>query len=199
MNKIFNELLERFPCLECCSDEIISAFNIMKNGFLKGGKLLCCGNGGSAADCEHIVGELMKGFLSARTVTDADIPEDLRENLQGSLPAISLPSQSAIISAFSNDVAPDMVYAQLTLGYGQKNDLLIGISTSGNSKNIVNAVRVAKAKGLKTIALTGKKESMLSSLCDVTIKAPETETFKVQEYHLPIYHYLCAEVEKQMF
>ena len=196
---MLNELIQRYPMLGEIKGDIENALYLMLNCYKSGGKILLCGNGGSAADCEHIVGELMKGFLSARIVTDADIPEDLRENLQGSLPAISLPSQSAIISAFSNDVAPDMVYAQLTLGYGQKNDLLIGISTSGNSKNIVNAVRVAKAKGLKTIALTGKKESMLSSLCDVTIKAPETETFKVQEYHLPIYHYLCAEVEKQMF
>ena len=196
---MLNELIQRYPKLGEIKGDIENALSLMLNCYKSGGKILLCGNGGSAADCEHIVGELMKGFLSARTVTDADIPEDLRENLQGSLPAISLPSQSAIISAFSNDVAPDMVYAQLTYGYAKENDLLIGISTSGNSKNIVNAVRVAKAKGLKTIALTGKKESMLSSLCDVTIKAPETETFKVQEYHLPIYHYLCAEVEKQMF
>jgi len=196
---MINELIKRYPALEQIRDDIQKALDLMLTCYKNGGKILLCGNGGSAADCEHIVGELMKGFMSKREVTDERIPQDLRCNMQGSLPAISLPSQSGIISAFSNDVAPDMVYAQLTYGYAKENDLLIGISTSGNSKNIVNAVKVAKAMGVKTMALTGKNESELSKLCDVTIKAPETETFKVQEYHLPIYHYLCAEVEKQLF
>ena len=196
---MINELIKRYPALEQIRDDIQKALDLMLSCYKNGGKILLCGNGGSAADCEHIVGELMKGFMSERKLTDERIPKDLRCNMQGSLPAISLPSQSGIISAFSNDVAPDMVYAQLTYGYAKENDLLIGISTSGNSKNIVNAVKVAKAMGVKTMALTGKNESLLSSLCDVTVKAPETETFKVQEYHLPIYHYLCAEVEKQMF
>lgn len=196
---MINELIKRYPALEQIRDDIQKALDLMLTCYKNGGKILLCGNGGSAADCEHIVGELMKGFMSRREVTDERIPQDLRCNMQGSLPAISLPSQSGIISAFSNDVAPDMVYAQLTYGYAKENDLLIGISTSGNSKNIVNAVKVAKAMGVKTMALTGENESLLSSLCDVTVKAPETETFKVQEYHLPIYHYLCAEVEKQLF
>jgi len=196
---MINELIKRYPALEQIRDDIQKALDLMLTCYKNGGKILLCGNGGSAADCEHIVGELMKGFMSKREVTDERIPQDLRCNMQGSLPAISLPSQSGIISAFSNDVAPDMVYAQLTYGYAKENDLLIGISTSGNSKNIVNAVKVAKAMGVKTMALTGKNESELPKLCDVTIKAPETETFKVQEYHLPIYHYLCAEVEKQLF
>ena len=171
----------------------------MIDTYKNGGKVLVCGNGGSAADCEHIVGELMKGFLSKREVTDNRIPEELRKNLQGALPAISLPSQSAILSAFINDVEPDMMYAQLVYGYAKENDLVIGISTSGNSKNVVNAIEVARCMGVKTLSLTGSKESKLSDNSDVTICVPETETYKVQELHLPVYHYLCAEVEKEMF
>ncbi len=196
---MLNDLIKRYPALSEISDDIKKAADLMLECYKNNGKILVCGNGGSAADCEHIVGELMKGFMMERKLSDERIPRDLRENLQGALPAISLPSQSAIISAFANDVEPDFVYAQLTYGYAKENDLLIGISTSGNSKNVVNAVKVAKAMGVKTLALTGKNESLLSGLCDVTIKAPETETFKIQEYHLPIYHYLCAEIEKQLF
>ena len=158
-----------------------------------------CGNGGSAADSEHIVGELMKGFLKKRKVTDERIPKYLRENIQGALPAISLPSQCAILSAFVNDVESDMMYAQLVYGYAKENDLVIGISTSGNSKNIVNAVEVAKCIGIKTLSLTGENESRLSELSDVTVRVPETETFKIQELHLPIYHYLCAYAEREFF
>ena len=196
---MLNDLIKRYPALNEIRCDIKNAVELMLECYNNKGKILVCGNGGSAADCEHIVGELMKGFMSKRLLTDEKIPAELRNNLQGSLPAISLPSQSAIISAFANDVEPDFVYAQLTYGYANKNDLLIGISTSGNSKNIVNAVKVAKAIGVKTMALTGKNESELSKLCDVTIKAPETETYKIQEYHLPIYHYLCAEIENKLF
>ena len=198
-NSCSNELLQRYPELEACIDDVDRAGKIIKDTYKNGGKILVCGNGGSAADCEHIVGELMKGFLLKRTVEDECIPEDLRKNLQGALPAISLPSQSAILSAFANDVEPDMVYAQLVYGYANENDLLIAITTSGNSKNIVYSARVAKAKGAKVLGFTGAKESNLSEIADVTIKAPETETYKIQEYHLPIYHYLCAEVEKHFF
>ena len=158
-----------------------------------------CGNGGSAADSEHIVGELMKGFLSHRKVSDDRIPKSLSKYLQGALPAISLPSQCAILSAFINDVEPDMMYAQLVYGYAREGDLVIGLSTSGNSRNIVNAVEVAKCVGARTLALTGEKESKLSEMATVTIRVPETETYKVQELHLPVYHYLCAETEKEMF
>lgn len=192
-------LTDRYPQLMQCMDDIENAKQLIIETYKKGGKVLVCGNGGSAADSEHIVGELMKGFLSKRTVTDERIPKGLRENLQGALPAISLPSQAAIISAFANDVEPDMVYAQLVYGYAQENDLLIGLTTSGNSKNVVYAARVAKAKGANVIGLTGEKKSKLSEIADVTIKAPDTETYKIQEYHLPIYHYLCAEAEKYFF
>lgn len=193
------ELLERYPCLSVCREDIEKASRLICNTYKNGGKVLVCGSGGSAADSEHIVGELMKGFLKKREVTDDRIPESLRKNMQGSLPAISLPSQCAVLSAFANDVDPDMMYAQLVYGYAEKNDLVIGISTSGNSKNVVNAVEVAKCMGIKTLSLTGEKESRLSELSDITVKVPETQTYRVQEVHLPVYHYLCAYVENFMF
>lgn len=192
-------LYERYPELDVCKEDIENARLLLIDTYRKGGKVLVCGNGGSAADSEHIVGELMKGFLSKRPVTDARIPEELRCRLQGALPAISLPSQSAILSAFINDVDPEMMYAQLVYGYANENDLVIGLSTSGNSKNIVNAIEVAKCVGARTLCMTGSKESKLSELSDVTIRVPATETYQVQEYHLPVYHYLCAEVERARF
>ena len=192
-------LYEKYTALEVCREDIEKALELILHTYQNGGKVLVCGNGGSAADSEHIVGELMKGFLLKRPVTDERIPERLRMGLQGSLPAISLPSQCAILSAFINDVDPEMMYAQLVYGYAKENDLVIGLSTSGNSKNVVNAIEVAKCLGIKTLSLTGKKESKMSELSDVTIRVPETETYKVQEYHLPVYHYLCAEVERILF
>ncbi len=194
-----DSLLKRYPELDFCKNDIENALKLIIDTYKKGGKVLVCGNGGSAADSEHIVGELMKGFMLKRTVTDKRIPEHLRQGLQGVLPAISLPSQVAVLSAFINDCEADMMYAQLVYGYATDKDLVIGLSTSGNSKNIVNALEVAKAVGAKTLAMTGKNESKLSSLCDVTIKVPETETYKIQELHLPVYHYLCASVESEMF
>ena len=192
-------LYERYPALECCREDIEKALSLMIDTYKNGGKILICGNGGSASDSEHIVGELLKGFMLKRPVTDERIPEHLRKGLQGSLPAISLPSQSAILSAFINDVDPEMMYAQLVYGYTKPEDLVIGLSTSGNSKNVVNALEVAKCVGAKTLAMTGERESKMSELADVTIKVPETETYKVQEYHLPVYHHLCAEVESYFF
>lgn len=194
-----NELLSRYPQLDECKDDIKKALDLILDTYRNGGKILVCGNGGSAADSEHIVGELMKSFLKKREVTDVRIPEHLRKNLQGALPAISLPSQSAILSAFLNDVEPDMIYAQLVYGYAKENDLVIGISTSGNSKNIVNAVETANCMGVKTLSLTGKNESMLSKISTVTVRVPETETYKIQELHLPVYHYLCAAAENIFF
>ncbi len=196
---MLNELLMRYPVLDKCKEEIENALKLIIDTYKNGGKVLVCGNGGSAADSEHIVGELMKGFMLKREVRDERIPEDLRKNLQGALPAISLPSQSAILSAFINDVEPDMMYAQLVYGYATENDLLICLSTSGNSKNCVNAAQVAKSVGSKVLSLTGQNKSKLSDISDCTVRVPETETFKVQEYHLPIYHYLCAMTEKYFF
>lgn len=192
-------LMQRYPVLEECRKDIENALELLIETYKRGGKVLICGNGGSASDSEHIVGELMKGFLSMRPVTDERIPEHLRKGLQGALPAISLPSQCAILSAFINDVDPEMMYAQMVYGYAKEGDLVIGLSTSGNSKNVVNAVEVAKAVGAKAISMTGHRESKLSSLSDVTIRVPEIETYKIQELHLPVYHYLCAGVEKYFF
>ena len=193
------ELISRYPMLDKCRADIEKALALMTETYKSGGKILVCGNGGSAADSEHIVGELMKGFLLKRPVSDKRIPENIRANLQGALPAVSLPSQCAVLSAFINDVDPEMMYAQLVYGYAGKNDLVVGISTSGNSKHVVNAIATAPAMGVKTLSLTGERESRLSELSDVAIRVPETETYKVQELHLPVYHYLCAGVEKEFF
>jgi D-sedoheptulose 7-phosphate isomerase len=177
--------------------------------YTSGGKILLCGNGGSCCDCEHIVGELMKGFMLKRTPKKefsdimkslyGEVGEGMADKLQGAIPAISLPSQASLVSAFSNDVDASMVYAQLVYGYARPGDTVVGLTTSGNSKNVVNAFKVAKAMGVKTVALTGNKPSMCDEVCDCVIKAPESETFKVQEYHLPIYHWLCAEMENKIF
>lgn len=205
---MLNELINRYPALEVIKEELKKAVDLMEKVVRDGGKILVCGNGGSCSDGDHIVGELMKGFLSMRPVNNNFTdklkelyPNDyeyLKTNLQETVPAISLNSHPALSSAFANDVNADMVYAQLAYGYGNEGDLLIGISTSGNSKNVVNAVKIAKAKGLFTMAFTGQKPCLLD-MCDVVLKAPDTETFKIQEYHLPIYHYLCAELEKRLF
>ncbi len=196
---MLKELIERYPQLKECEGQIKSAMEIIRDTYKNGGKILVCGNGGSCSDSEHIVGELMKGFKSLRKVTDERIPEDLRCGLQGALPAISLPSQTGVLSAFINDVDPEMMYAQLVYGYATEKDLFIGLSTSGNSKNVVNAARVAKAVGAKAMAMTGAKESKLSEICDACIRVPETETYKIQELHLPVYHYLCAQIEEEVF
>lgn len=206
---IFEKFLNDNPKLEICSDSILEAFNILKNCYKNGSKVLICGNGGSAADSEHIVGELMKGFIKKRALPYSDInnlrkayPEEwqyLADNLQGALPAISLVSQSALSTAFANDVSPDMVYAQLVYGYHKNGDVLIGLSTSGNSKNVVNAIKVAKAFDMLVIGFTGETGGIMHNLCDVTITVPARETYKVQEYHLPIYHVLCAMIEAEFF
>lgn len=203
------DLYERYPSLKACKEDIEQALSLMIATYENGGKILVCGNGGSCADSEHIVGELMKGFLLKRKVDEQILGklenlgyEDagfIANHLQGALPAISLPSQSAILSAYANDVSSEMAYAQLTYGYCGEKDLFIGISTSGNSKNVVYAAKVAKMMGAKTLALTGQKESDLSAICDVTIRVSETETYKVQELHLPVYHYLCAMTESKFF
>jgi len=206
---ILADLIQRYPPLKACGEEIGRACLLLINSYQNGGKLLICGNGGSAADADHIVGEMMKGFKLRRNLpqsqcdrlTDA-FPEDgcyLANHLQGALPAISLIGQTALSSAFVNDVAADMVFAQQVFGYGKPGDVLMGLSTSGNSKNVVNAVKVAKAFGLKTISLTGISGGAIKGLCDVTIQAPATETFQIQEYHLPVYHALCAATEAEFF
>ncbi len=196
---MMNELLMRYPALEECHHAINLALDLIIDTYKRKGKILVCGNGGSASDSEHIVGELMKGFLLRREVSDPSIPYELSSKLQGALPAISLVSQSAILSAYINDVEPDMMYAQLVYGYAEAKDLLICLSTSGNSKNCVNAAKVAKCVNAKVLSLTGMNDSALSDISDVCIQVPETETYKIQELHLPVYHYLCAAAEKYFF
>ena len=196
---MLDELIHRHPKLNICKNDIIDARDAIIACYKAGGKLLLCGNGGSSADCDHIVGELMKGFMRKRRVSDDRLPKDIAQYLQASLPAISLSSQSAALSAYINDVDASTVYAQLLYGYARSNDLFIGISTSGNSENVVNAAAVAKAIGITSIALTSERSSKLSEICDISIRVPENETYKVQELHLPVYHYLCASVEEYFF
>lgn len=187
----------------------MEAKNALIGCFEKGGKLLLCGNGGSCADCDHIVGELMKGFRSKRPLSDekkaqlrsrySDIDDNVMDKLQNALPAISLPSFTALNTAYANDVDPQLMYAQGVFGLAAENDVLIAISTSGNSKNVVEAAKVAKALGIRVIALTGGSGGMLGKLADICICVPETETYKVQELHLPVYHSLCEEIETYFF
>jgi len=192
-------LLQRYPQLNGCKEAIEEALQLMIDTYRQGGKILVCGNGGSASDSEHIVGELMKGFLLPRKVTDERISEDLRDKLQGALPAIALGSHQALMTAFLNDVDADMIYAQQVYGYADEKDLVIGITTSGNSRNVVNAIRVAADLGVKTLALTGASGGRVEEYATVTVKVPATETYQIQEYHLPVYHYLCAKTEEAFF
>lgn len=206
---MLNELMNRYPQLEVCKEDIVNAVNMIIECYEKGGKLLICGNGGSCADSDHIVGELMKGFLKLRPLGDEKktemkkncdlIDDEFLSKLQGGLPAISLVSLNSLNSAFCNDVDPELIYAQSVLGLAKENDILIGLSTSGNSKNVFAAVKVAKALGVKVIGLTGNKGGKLKEYSDIAICVPESETFKIQELHLPIYHYLCAAVEEHFF
>lgn len=194
-----NDLIARYPSLYSCKDDISLAVDLIVTTYKNGGKVLLCGNGGSAADCDHIAGELLKGFLSKRKVDDENIPEELRSKLQGSLGAISLPSLTAALTASLNDLDPAIAYAQLLHGLGKCGDLLIAISTSGNAENVCNAAILARAKGLKVLSLTGETGGKLATLADTAIKVPESETYKIQELHLPTYHYICAEAERILF
>ena len=206
---MINELLNRYSSLCECKEDIVKAAKAIIECYENGGKLLLCGNGGSCADCEHIVGEMMKGFLKKRPLNDSKkaelkskcdlVDDELLSKLQCGLPAVAIPSINALNSAFCNDVDPALVYAQPLMSLAKENDILIGISTSGNSKNVFGAVKVAKALGIKVIGLTGKKGGKLKETADICICAPETETFKIQELHLPIYHYICAAVEEHFF
>ena len=202
-------LQQRYPDIESCIPSVAEAYHVLRTTFSSGGKLLICGNGGSASDSDHIVGELMKGFelkrpiganLRARlTQIGQERGAYLADRLQGALPTISLSSHAALSTAISNDVAGDMVFAQQVLGYGQKGDALIGISTSGNSANILNALHVAQALEFNTIGLTGKSGGAMRSLCHTTICVPYERTLEIQERHLAIYHALCLMLEQDFF
>lgn len=204
-----NLLLSRYPALSCCRQEILSAFELLRDTYTQNGKVLACGNGGSASDAAHIVGELMKSFARHRDIGIAReklfhaLPREdaqyMADRLEGALSAVSLHGEVALVSAFSNDVAPDLIYAQQVLGLGRPGDTLIALSTSGNSANVVRAVQAAHALGLHTIGLAGQGGGKLAAWCDVCIRVPETETFRVQELHLPIYHALCLMLEDAFF
>lgn len=209
LKKHVDLLIERYPQLNVIENDIIEAYLILEESYVNGGKLLVAGNGGSAADSEHIVGELMKGFKNPRELNeeqrknlvsiDNELGEVLANNLQGTIPAIALDGHLALTTAYMNDCEPLLCFAQQVNGFGKKEDVFLGISTSGNSKNILYAAVTAKAKGMKVIGLTGEKESKLSKMADVCIKAPQTETYMIQEYHLPIYHCLCLMLEDRFF
>lgn len=204
-----DHLVGRYPVLEACREEIAGAYRLLKSCYERGGKLLIAGNGGSAADAEHIAGELMKRFKIPRPVdaafaeklrsVDAQRGEKLAKNLERSLMAIPLVAHEALTTAYINDVDGLGVFAQQLFGYGRRGDVFLGISTSGNSENILNAAVVAKALGIHVIGLTGANGGKLASLAELTMRVPETETYKVQELHLPVYHCLCLMLEEEFF
>lgn len=205
---IFEKLYKDYPALSANKTDIKKAYRLLLSCAESDSFVYCCGNGGSAADSEHITGELMKGFILRRPLSaeekarfsEIEGGEEIASKLQKGIRCISLVSQSGVISAFANDVDPSLVFAQQVYAYAKsENDVLIALSTSGNSLNIVNAVKAARAAGIKTISITGEKESKLSALSDVTIKLPTTVTYEVQELTLPVYHALCAAVEAAMF
>lgn len=203
------QLIWRYPVLKANEKEIRQLCDAVISCYKKGGKLLVCGNGGSCADAEHIVGELMKGFLKKRELSEkklsqmiTDVPELATlgvDKLQQGLPAIALNSGVALTTAFANDCDPDLIYAQQVLGLGKKGDVFLGISTSGNAKNVFAAAAVAKSMGITTIALTGKTGGKLKEVCDISVVVAEDETYMIQELHLPVYHALCATVEEYFF
>lgn len=204
-----DELVSRYASLESERKNIEEAYFILKESYQNGGKLLVAGNGGSASDAEHIVGELMKGFVKQRKVSeeyaqrlidaDAELGKELADKLQGALPAIALVDHVALSTAYLNDVDPMLGFAQQVNGYGKAEDVFLGISTSGNSQNILYACAAARAKGMKIIGLTGRDGGKLKEAADVAIVVPETETFKIQELHLPVYHALCLMLEESFF
>lgn len=202
------ELFERLPELLPLKPALAEACGLLLGTFRAGGKLLVCGNGGSSADSDHIVGELMKGFLLRRPLSEeekawfapfGEAGARMSGALQGGLPAISLSAHAALGSAFANDVDPSLVYAQQVWGYARPGDLVMTLSTSGNAENVCYAAMAARARGAKTVALTGRDGGRLAPLCDCALIAPEKRTFRIQEYHLALYHYLCAFVESELF
>lgn len=202
-------LLKRYPALQGCENELEAAFELLVAAYQSGNKLLICGNGGSAADSEHMVAELMKGFLKRRPIPAVHATQleqiggpagqAIASRLQGTLAAISLPSQISLVTAIANDLDYDMIFAQQVYGLGRAGDVLLAISTSGNSKNVSNAVLVAKAFGLKSIVLTGRAGGELAPLADVSIKVPSDNVAEIQELHLPVYHWLSTELEETFF
>lgn len=195
---LLHDLLARLPSLRACAEDISRGFELMQQSLLAGGKLLLCGNGGSAADAEHWAGELLKGFVHPRRLSEEaarDLPENLRNGLQWAIPAIPLTGFTSLSTAFANDINAELIFAQLVWGLGKSGDVLVALSTSGNSKNICHAAKAARARGLRVLALTGQSGGALRALSDICIGVPATFTPLVQEYHLPIYHCLSLMLE----
>jgi len=203
VKKIYLDLFRRYPELVCEKDEISYAYEWLKETYINKGKILVCGNGGSAADSAHIVGELMKGFMLKRELPESEKAKfqnkELADGLQGALPAISLVSEAALMTAFCNDCSPDLVFAQQVFGLMNENDTLICISTSGNSQNVLAAAETARVKGGKVISIAGQSGGRLAKLSDAIIRVPSTVTHEIQEYTLPVYHTLCAMLEENFF
>ena len=206
---ILEDLFIRYPGLSPCRRPMEQALERIAACLRGGGKLLVCGNGGSAADAQHIVGELMKSFARSRKPDEelcAKIADSYPEtgryvamHLAGARPALSFAGESALMTAYSSDAAADLVFAQQVFGHGREGDVLIAISTSGNSSNVLYAAQVARVMGMEVVAMTGRDGGKLRRNCDVLLAAPETETFKVQECHLPLYHALCLALENEFF
>ncbi len=206
---ILNSLIERYNRLSVCKDDIWAAYEMISECYLCDGKLLVAGNGGSAADAEHIVGELMKEFVKRRHIDsdmckrimaiDPELGVYLCDNLQGALPAIALTGSVALSTACLNDVSGAIGFAQQLFGYGRAQDVFLAITTSGNSRNILNAMVAARAKDMRTVLLTGKDGGKALTLADIAIVVPEKETYRIQELHLPIYHTLCLMLENRFF
>lgn len=202
MNNHIGKVIEDYPALESCATEIQRAFELLASCFHSGGKLLLAGNGGSAADCGHWAGELLKSFRSPRRLSAEDagkLGPELAKNLQGGLPALPLPMLVSFATAWANDCDPHYVFAQGVWALGVRGDLLAGLSTSANSVNIIRAAQAAGAKGMKVIGLTGADGGRLAGLCDVCIRVPESEVYRVQQLHLPVYHCLCLMLEDEFF
>ncbi len=206
--KKIETLIERYPALSVCEDDIVKATELMIKSYENGGKIMTCGNGGSAADAVHIIGELMKGFCKRRELPESEKSalsaygeegKVLAENLQGTLASVSLINEISLQTAFSNDVLPELGTAQQLYGLAEKGDVFIGISTSGNAKNLYYASIAAKAKGCAVVILSGRDGGRLKQLADVSVIVPEKETFKIQELHLPVYHAICLALEEEFF
>jgi len=208
-DKPLDMLCDRYPLLACVKNSIAEAARMIITCYSRSGKLLICGNGGSSADADHFAAELMKSFESGRPLDESlkqrfhEISGTrgryLGEKLEHALPAISLPSNAALATAISNDIDPSLIYAQQVIGYGEEGDVLIGISTSGNSQNIVDACIAAKALNLNVIGISGKTGGKMKQYCDLLINVPETRTAWVQELHLPLLHVICLIVENHFY
>ena len=203
------QLIERYPVLASVENEIRTAYQVLEKAYTNHKKLLVGGNGGSCADAEHIVGELMKGFVKKREIPekmqerllglDQELGKQLANGLQSSLRAIAITGHAGLSTAFANDVDPEMTYAQQVNGYGDEGDVLLAISTSGNSKNLIYAALTARAKDMPVVLLSGKDGGKLRTIADVSIVVPNQKTYQIQELHLPIYHALCLQLEDKFF